>query len=198
MRKIAVLLLKKPPLKRVALILFAIVPALTWAIVKPVRVVEPEWGGLTCTSPTVCVEDPAKTSEAEALYAEAIAFVSEKVSPVPGKPRITFCTSEVCADYFGLGARSAVTVGTIGTVIGPHAWKAYYVRHEVIHYLQARELGTVQLLLKPSWFVEGMAYSLSEDPRIPLPGPFEGYRREFLGWHKSVASEKVWVEAGRL
>lgn len=190
--------LKKPPLKRLALILFAIVPALAWAIVKPLRVVVPEWGGVTCASSTVCVDDLTMASEADALYEEAIAFVGEKISSVPGTPRVTFCASQACADYFGLGARSAVTVGTIGTVIGPRAWKAYYVRHELIHYLQARQLGAVQLLLKPSWFVEGMAYALSEDPRIPLAESFEGYRREFLSWYKSVGSKKMWAKRGRL
>ncbi|HEY8358952.1 MAG TPA: hypothetical protein VIL30_15960 [Ramlibacter sp.] len=184
--------LKKPPLKRLALILFAIVPALAWAIVKPVRVVAPEWGHVTCASPTVCVDDPSKASEAQALYEEAIAFVGEKVSPVAGKPRVTFCSSQACADYFGLGARSAVTLGTVGTVIGPRAWQPYYVRHELIHYLQAREAGVLRLLFKPSWFVEGMAYGLSEDPRVPLAQPFEGYRSEFPQWYRAVGRERLW------
>lgn len=190
--------LEKPPLKRLALLLFAIVPALAWAIVKPVRVVAPEWGGVTCTNETVCVDDLSKRSEAEALYAEAMVFVGQKLSPVPGKPRVTFCASQACADYFGLGKRSAVTLGTIGTVIGPRAWKPFYVRHELIHYLQARELGVAQLLLKPSWFVEGMAYGLSEDPRAPLAPPFEGYRSEFLAWYKSVGKERLWLEGRQL
>jgi hypothetical protein len=181
-----------------ALLLFAIVPALAWAIVKPVRVLAPEWGGAVCTSETVCVDDPSKAAEAERLYAEALAFVSVKVSDVPGHPRVTFCSSQACAEHFGLGARSAVTVGTVGTVIGPRAWKAYYVRHELIHYLQARELGALQLLVKPSWFVEGMAYGLSEDPRTPLAQPFEGYRSEFLAWYRSVGKDKMWIEGGRL
>jgi hypothetical protein len=72
------------------------------------------------------------------------------------------------------------------------------VRHELIHYLQARELGALQLLVKPSWFVEGMAYGLSEDPRTPLAQPFEGYRSEFLAWYRSVGKDKMWIEGGRL
>src|SRR4051812_11300967 len=114
--------LSRPPWKRLALILFAIVPALAWSVVKPVRVLAPEWGGAICTTKTICVDDPSKTAEAEALYAEAVAFVA-KVSPIPGEPRITFCSTLACAEHFGLGARSAVTVGTAGTVIGPRAWK---------------------------------------------------------------------------
>lgn len=190
--------LKRPPLKRLALILFAIVPALAWAIVRPVRVVVPEWGGVSCASAAVCVDDPSKATQASALYAEAVAFVGEKVSPVSGTPRVTFCATQACADYFGLGARSAVTVATFGTVIGPRAWKPHYVRHELIHYLQARELGAPRLLFKPSWFVEGMAYGLSEDPRTPLAEPFEGYRREFFAWYGPIGREKLWAEAGRL
>jgi hypothetical protein len=190
--------LQRPPFKRLALTLLVIVPALAWAIVKPVRVLVPEWGGVHCMSSFVCVDDLSKAAEADALYSQAVDFIGARVSPVPGKPRVTFCSSQACADYFGLGDRSAVTLGTIGTVIGPRAWKPYYVRHELIHYLQARELGVPQLLLKPSWFVEGMAYSLSEDPRVPLAQPFEGYRRDFLAWYKSVGREKLWVEGERL
>lgn len=190
--------LKKPPLTRLALVLLAIVPALAWAIVKPVRVVAPEWGDITCTSPTVCVDDLSKRAEAEALYAEAVRFVDAKVSPLPGQPRVTFCSSQTCADHFGLGARSAVTLGTVGTVIGPRAWKPYYVRHELIHYLQARQIGVLQLLVKPAWFVEGMAYGLSEDPRVPLAQPFEGYRSEFLTWYRSVGKDNLWIAGDRL
>ena len=190
--------LEKPPLKRLALLLFAIVPALAWAVVKPVRVIAPEWGGVTCTSATVCVDDVSKVAEADALYAEALGFVDEKVSPVPGTPRVTFCSYQACADYFGLKGRAAVTVGTVGTIIGPRAWKPYYVRHELIHYLQAQELGVPRLPVEPSWFVEGMAYGLSEDPRAPLAQPFEAYRSQFLAWYKSVGRERLWVEGRRL
>jgi hypothetical protein len=197
-RSLYVMPLKKPSLKRLALVLFAIVPALAWAIVKPIRVLAPEWGGVTCISGTVCLDDQSKRSEAAALYEEAVAFVGERVSPVPGGPRVTFCSSQACADYFGLGARSAVTLGTLGTVIGPRAWKPYYVRHELIHHLQARELGVPQLLFKPSWFVEGMAYALSEDPRAPLAQPFESYRSEFFAWYKSIERDKLWLEGRRL
>ncbi|TFY96164.1 hypothetical protein [Ramlibacter humi] len=190
--------LEKPPLKRLALVVLAIVPALAWALVKPVRVIAPEWAGVTCTTTTVCVDDTSKSAEAAALYAQAVQFVDAKVSRIPGHPRVTFCSSQACADHFGLGARSAVTVGTFGTVIGPRAWKPYYVRHELIHYLQAREFGVLRLLAKPSWFVEGMAYGLSEDPRVPLSQPFEGYRSDFLAWYRSVGKDRLWAEGSRL
>jgi hypothetical protein len=190
--------LKRPPLRRVALLLLTVVPALAWAVVKPVRVLLPEWNGVTCVTSTICVDDASKTAEARALYNEAAGFVSATVASVSDEPRFVFCSSQACAERFGLGARSAVTLGTAGTVIGPRAWKPYYVRHELIHYVQAKQLGVLPLLAKPSWFVEGMAYGLSEDPRAPLAEPFEGYRRAFFQWYKSVGKERLWVEGGRL
>jgi hypothetical protein len=91
-----------------------------------------------------------------------------------------------------------VTLGTWGTVIGPKAWTDYYVRHELIHHLQGQRLGVLNTLLKPPWFVEGMAYALSGDPRAPLAEPFEGYRRTFSAWMDAVDKGKLWENAGGL
>jgi hypothetical protein len=190
--------LKRPSLKRVALLLVTVVPALAWAVVKPVRVIFPELAGVSCVSQAICIDDPAQMKQAEALYVEAVNFVGTRVAPVEQTPRVIFCAEKACADSFGLGARSAVTFGTAGTVIGPKAWKTFYVRHELIHYVQTKRFGSIHLFFKPSWFVEGMAYALSEDPRVPLAEPFEGYRSTFLGWYKMVGKEHLWSEAAKL
>jgi hypothetical protein len=124
-----------------ALLLFTVVPALAWAVVKPVRVVLPELSGVSCVSGAICTDDLSQLPQAQELYAEAISFVNLRVGQVEGTPRIIFCARQDCADRFGLGARSAVTLGTAGTVIGPRAWKPFYVRHELIHYVQAQKLG---------------------------------------------------------
>lgn len=191
-------LVSRPSIRRVALVLFVVVPAAAWGIVKPVRVVAPTLVGVTCLSASVCVDDPSAFGTAEQLYSEARTFVATEVAPLAGKPRVIFCASSACADSFGLGARSAVTIGTLGTVIGPNAWKPHYVRHELIHQLQGQRLGVMELLFKPSWFVEGMAYSLSQDPRQPLNEPWEGYRRRFASWYQVVGKDNFWREAGKL
>lgn len=190
--------LKRPSMRRLALLLLVVVPAAAWALVKPVRVVAPTLVGISCPTASVCVDDLSNLTAAEHLYSASLNFVSYQVSPLVGKPKVIFCSSEACASSFGLGPRSAVTVGTVGTVIGPRAWKSHYVRHELIHQLQGQQLGVVSLLFKPSWFVEGMAYSLSQDPRQPLAEPFEGYRLRFLAWHHEVGRAKLWQEARAL
>lgn len=182
-----------PSFKRLALLLFVIVPIASWALVKPIRVVLPLLAGATCPTAQVCIDDVSQLAAASALYVEAQAFVAQTLNPLRGEPRVIFCSTQACADAFGLGARSAVTVGTIGTVIGPHAWKNYYVRHELIHQLQAQKWGVASTVLKPSWLVEGMAYALSEDPRPVLAEPWQAYRAQFIVWHAQLGHTDIWT-----
>jgi len=191
--------LKLSPRPRLAILVFVVVPILAWTVVRPVRVVLPEVGtGITCVDATVCLDDPSKAESAKALYAEAVLFVSQHIGAIEGSPKVIFCSTQACADHFGLGARSAVTVGKFGSVIGPRAWKPYYVRHELIHYEQYRHLGVLRVLRSPKWFIEGMAYGLSEDPRPALSEPWESYRRKFFSWYGTVQPDQVWSRAVEL
>jgi hypothetical protein len=189
--------LKIPSAKRLVLTLLVIAPLAAWMIVKPIRVIAPELFNITCPGETVCVEDMAQLRAASQLYAEAEMFVGATIGPLAGHPKIIFCSTNACSRSFGLGSRSAVSMGRLGTVIGPHAWKPYYVRHEMIHYLQEEHLGIVKLLFMPTWFVEGMAYSLSQDPRDPLGEPFQSHRKVFLDWY-ATRRTTLWPEAAKL
>lgn len=114
---------KPPSFKRLALLLLVGVPVLSWAVVKPLRVIAPTLAGVSCPNAQVCVDDLSRLEEATALRDAAVGFVSERLGPLPPDARVVFCATETCADAFGLGRRSAVTVGGQGTVIGPRAWK---------------------------------------------------------------------------
>jgi hypothetical protein len=173
-------------------------PVAAWALVKPVRVLAPELEGLTCVE-RVCVDDPLRRAEALALYRVALGFVRTSVGALEAPPRAVFCSTAACSKDFGFTRVHAYTVGTFGIVIGDRAWRPFYVRHELIHHLQNERLGSLRTwLFKPTWFREGMAYSLSQDPRKPLPQPLEGYRAHFDAWLKDVGLAKLWVEAERL
>lgn len=110
---------------------------------------------------------------------DPVTFLNKEIGLFENEPRIIFCSTWQYAGKFGLGKRSAVTFGSYGTAISPRAWKPYYVRHELIHQLQAQELGVIICFLLPSWLIEGMAYSLSQVPRAPLNQPWEDYRTRF-------------------
>ena len=148
--------MKSLSLKRLALLIFVVVPIAAWFVVKPIRVLAPGLISITCPVDGVCLDDASKVEEAKALHAEGRAFVASALTPLSENPKVIYCATVACAESFGLGARSAVTVGRFGTVIGPRAWKPYYVRHEMIHVLQAEQIGVIPLLFKPSWFVEGI------------------------------------------
>ena len=165
----------------------ASLPAITWATFKPIRVLAPQWVGLTCTPENVCVDDMARMPEALALRAEALGFVAARVGGIAQVPRFVFCSQPACAQSFGFTHQGAYHVGTSGVVIGPRGWQPYFARHELIHHVQMEHIGSLHaLLFTPTWFIEGMAYSLSEDPRRPLPEPLEGWRGQFEAWYPAV------------
>jgi hypothetical protein len=183
---------------RLALLVFVVTPLLAWFIVKPVRVVAPQVLGLYCPRKAICVESVDALPQATALYSEALAFVRGEVGLLERAPTVVFCSTQACADQFGLAARSAVTLGTVGTVIGPHAWKPTYVRHELIHHLQGQKFGVLRCMTMPTWLIEGMAYSLSQDTRARLAQPWQGYREQFDVWLLQVGRARMWQEAARL
>lgn len=185
-------------MKRLLLIGMLCTPVAAWAFFKPVRVIAPELAGLSCINDTLCTDDVSRFEEATKLYDEALYFVGSSVGSIENKPRVVFCNSDPCFQSFGLGKRSGATIGTFGIVISPRAWKPYYVRHEMIHHLQNEKLGVIKVWNDPQWFIEGMAYSLSEDPRPKLSEPFEQYRSQFEAWYKRVGKERIWAEARNL
>jgi hypothetical protein len=148
--------------------------------------------GVTCSQDYLCVDDVARIKEAQQLYDAALAFVGTAISPLEKKPRVVLCSTEECYRSFGFSDATAKSVGGFCIVISPRGWKPYYVRHEMIHRLQTQELGTIRMYSLPGWFVEGMAYYLSEDPRPQLAEPFQSYRSEFESWYMGVGKERLW------
>ncbi|MCX7095147.1 MAG: hypothetical protein NTY50_17080 [Methylobacter sp.] len=185
-------------LKRLLLVCMLCAPVAAWAFFKPVRVLSPELAGVSCINDTLCTDDVSRYQEAAKLYDEALHFVNLSVGSIENKPRVIFCSSDTCSQFFEMGQRAGVNVGTFGIVISPRAWKPYYVRHEMIHHLQNEKLGMIKAWREPKWFMEGMAYSLSEDPRQKLSEPFEQYRSQFEGWYSLVGKEQLWAEASNL
>ena len=183
----------------VSAILILVAPFAAWAKYKPVRVLAPEWvGDVSCVTSEVCLDDESKYPEALRIYESALHFVGQAVGPFQKHPRIVFCSTETCFRSFGFTKSSASTVGRFGMVISPRGWADYYVRHEMIHYRQAEELGSLARLTNPEWLIEGMAYSLSDDPREPLSEPWQSHRAMFEAWFRKVGKRRLWNEAERL
>ena len=185
--------------KRVIFTLVLLAPISVWAFYKPIRVVAPELNGIVCLSNYVCVEDSAQSDVATLLYREALNYVEDSISKPVKKPKIVFCSTNECDKSFGLGKRAAYTLGIFGIIVSKRGWKPYYIRHEIIHHLQFETLGTIKAwLFTPEWFMEGMPYYLSKDPRSPLSEPFETAREDFKNWYHNQKKENIWISASNL
>lgn len=153
---------------------------------------------MTCISETLCLDQPARVAEALELYRQASQFVNTSVGVIENNPRVVFCSTDSCAQSFDLGWRAGMTIGRLGIVIGARGWKSFCLRHEMIHHLQNEKLGALTAWTKPAWFREGMAYALSQDPRLQLAEPLEGYRVRFQQWYAEVGEDRLWSAAAGL
>ncbi|MDG0027886.1 hypothetical protein [Trinickia sp. Y13] len=180
----------------IAIGILAALPAAAFAFVKPLRVVAPTlMPGIECPSPNICIDNAALLGDARRLYREGYEQAVAAVGPFRSAPRVVFCTTAACADEFGLGRRAAETAGDFGMAVAPRGWKPFYLVHEMIHYRQAESLGNIAVATKPKWLIEGMAYSLSGDPRHPLSKPFEQWRSQFNAWYANVGPQDLWKAA---
>jgi len=166
-------------------------PLATCALYKPARVLTPEAYGMTCPNAEICIDDLSALPEATRLRTEAFAFVEATLGEFKKPPRVLFCKTKECFDQFGSQRIRGQNIGTSGSVINSIGWQDYIVRHEMIHHLQNERFGIYNASLRlPRWFIEGMAYSVSQDPRRPLPNAeIEEYRQKYEAW---VAAGNDW------
>lgn len=187
------------PLPALVFAALSALPLVTWAAFKPIRVLAPQLAGVQCPDSSICIDDLTKIDQARALRDESVGFVESRVGKIANIPKYIFCSSEECAKSFGITSNAAHNVGTFGIVIGPRGWHEHFARHELIHHLQMEKIGSLHtLLVTPTWFIEGMAYSMSEDPRRPLAQPFEEWRAQFESWYPAASKQDLWVKARAL
>ncbi len=180
--------------KTIAGILLALIalPIVTAGCVKPLRVLTPELFGMTCATDRICVEDPTTFDRARVLRNDAVTFVQNRFGPLEKMPKVLFCASKECFSTFGHPEFAAQHVaGTGTTVINEIGWHDYILRHEMIHQWQQEQFGLLPYASGlPRWYIEGMAYELSEDPRTTIPNiAAQGFREEFKAW---VAAGNDW------
>jgi len=186
-------------IKRIALIVLLLGSSAAWALFEPIRVLAPKLvADVSCPTATVCIDDIVRYKEAADLYNDTLHFVESSVASVKTPPRVVFCTTESCFQSFGFDKASAGTVGTYGIVISPRGWRQHYLCHEMIHHIQFERLGIYKQWRSPEWFKEGMAYSLSGDPRQVLAEPWQQYRARFEDWYRAVGKSKLWEAAQSL
>lgn len=153
---------------------------------KPSRILIPEVNGVECVTKTICTDDISRLQEAENLLMRSVVDIEEILGPLKNFPKVVFCTTQHCLENFGFKRSAASTIGRTGIIIGPRGWQPHYVKHEIIHYWQAENIGVIKMLLVDDWLIEGMAYALSDDPRPELEQPWQSHRTKFTQWYKDI------------
>lgn len=191
---------KSPKARRLLLIgLIGVVlaAAATLAIPNPLRALAPGLFGFVCEE-RVCVDDPRRLAEAKEFVRSARAAVARKLDGPNAMPLALFCSSKACYDIFGKRSSTAETFGGEAILIGPRGWAAHFVRHELIHVAQYEKLSFMRAWRGPRWINEGMAYSLSEDPRHPLPAELEAWRTQYEGRLGGEEGTALWARVEAL
>lgn len=169
-------------------------------VYKPARTLVRFMAPVTCISDSLCIDDMSRWSEAVDLLESAESFVNASVGQMKSPPHVIFCSTNTCARYFGLTKAAGLTVGTWGIVINPTGWNSYTVRHEMIHHLQNERIGTLKNMIStPTWLFEGMAISLSQDPRRVFEDNnlSPEYRTKFNDWYATIDHRQLWPEIAR-
>ncbi|OHX37032.1 hypothetical protein BJL95_20310 [Methylomonas sp. LWB] len=165
-------------------VILLLLPISAFAFFKPVRVLIPEAFGVRCNEQNLCIDDFSRLTAAESLLYDSKSYLATQWGLAIGEPKIIFCSTEQCRSVFGLSNKAGFTLGSFAIVIAPRAWQPHYVAHELIHHWQADQFGSLTLLSGEQWLIEGMAYALSNDPRMELHQPFESYRQRFNDWYR--------------
>jgi len=176
----------------ICLILLAL-PLSALTFYKQSRIVAPEWYGAICIDNYICLEDVTKIDDAKKLYDYALKLTENKLTKTQKKPIAIFCSSKECSKKFGLKRASAFNLGTLGIIISYKGWEKHIVSHEFIHYWQSSVNGNIKMLIlkNKQWLIEGMAYSMSEDPRLILANPYQSYRITFNKWLSANKKENI-------
>lgn len=175
----------------ILLVLLIVTAVLLPVFYKKARIIFPEIYGLTCINDYLCIDDPDKKDKSIQLYNYSFYAVSKKLGKFNSPPKVIFCSSRACSQKFGLDKSSAFNVGTFGIVISDRGWVKHLVTHEFIHYWQSETIGNLSMLNNKDWLTEGMAYSMSDDPRLKLSPPFQFYRNKFNNWLRTQSSKSI-------
>ena len=168
------------------MVIVAVITLSSFVFYKPSRVLIPEVNGVQCATKSICIDDISRLQQAEAMMARAVIDIEESLGHLKNYPKAIFCSTQDCFESFGFKESTASAVGKSAIVIGPRGWESHYLKHELIHYWQAENIGVIRMLFVDDWFIEGMAYALSDDPRPVLQEPWQTYRTKFTDWYKSV------------
>src|SRR5713226_4070659 len=136
--------------------------------VRGTKLWAPTWFELEPIAPRVFVNKgmpPAQRQLVLELVAESEQRLARYYGEVASTPKLFFCSTEACFRSFGGSTNRAKSFGDYGSLFSPRGTSIPILSHERSHVeLYSRAGGFLTMRRVPSWFDEGLAVAVSEEP----------------------------------
>jgi len=128
----------------------------------------PTWFDMEPIAPHVFVNKgmpPVQRQRVLELVAESEQRLSHYYGTVTSAPKLFFCSTEMCFKSFGGSTNRAKSFGDYGSLFSPRGISVPIMSHEWSHVELYSRIGSVWVMWRvPSWFDEGLAVAVSEEP----------------------------------
>ncbi len=143
------------------------------------RVVAPASYGLTEISDRVWTDAPRRGDELRSLANQARTRVRDFFGDIPPKPTLVLCTTETCAQTFGIGG-NGLSIADIAVMVSPGGLTLGTLTHEMTHSRLHRRMGPRNIVAQPypTWFDEGLATHVARHPN--WGGAVTNYSRQLV------------------
>lgn len=131
----------------------------------PHRVIFAESYGMTEISDRVWTDAPGQAEDLRSLANQSRNRVRQFFGDEPPKPTLVLCTTQSCADTFGIGG-NGLSIADMTVMVSPGGLTLGTLTHEMTHSRLHRSMGLRNLVAQPypTWFDEGLATHVAGHP----------------------------------
>ena len=153
---------------RVLVLLGLVVFFCTCHRARAVKLFAPTWFGMESIASGVYVDKAMTAGQREEILkivSEAGQRVGRCYGNTTAKPKLLFCSSEAAFQSFGGTKEGGMTYFAYASLLSPRGQSAAIVAHEWSHAEFYSRVGFWAWRRTPQWFDDGLAVTVSEEPR---------------------------------
>ena len=139
------------------------------SVIRSAKLFAPTWFGFTEICDDVYADDHMTPDQRQA-FLKTLSLAKRRVSiffdGIDGSPKVFACSTEQCfVSHGGIGAKGKA-YGNSMLLLSPRGLNVVIISHELTHIELHNRVGAFRSWRTiPSWFDEGLAVLVSEDPR---------------------------------
>lgn len=140
------------------------------SVIRSTKLLTPNWSGFSEISDSVYVDNQMSLSQRQE-FLKTLDLAKRRVSTffggIEGTPEVFACSTEECfISYGGFGLQKGKAYGASMLLLSPRGLDVVIASHELTHIELHHRIGVLKSWYEiPSWFDEGLAVLVSEDPR---------------------------------